>query len=175
MLAGLWSGQSAMAVDGGTGVYLLGKRGPLAAFVPKPGWYVTNDVYNYDAGSSDYLPLGDRVVRQADVQALIDIVQLTYVTDLTVFGGRLAFSGVLPYGRVEVGGRGEIDLSDGSPVARGQSESATGFGDPALGAALGWKNRMEGDAVFLTLSMPLYIKTKPNEDQDWSQPEGGSQ
>jgi len=34
---------------------------------------------------------------------------------------------------------------------------------------------MEGDAVFLTLSMPLYIKTKPNEDQDWSQPEGGSQ
>ncbi len=141
MLAGLWAGQSAMAADGGTGVYLLGKRGPLAAFVPKPGWYLTNDVYYYDAGSSDYLPLGDRVVQQADVQALIDIVQLTYVTDLTVFGGRLAFSGVLPYGQVEVRGRGEINLPDGSPVSRGKSDSVTGFGDPALGAALGWKSR----------------------------------
>jgi hypothetical protein len=132
-----------MSADGGTGVYLLGKRGPLAAFVPKPGWYLTNDVHFYDAGSGDYLPLGDRVVQKADVQALINIAQLTYVTDLTAFGGRLAFSGVLPFGKVEVEGRGEIDLPDGTPIARGKSDSTTGLGDPALGAALGWKNRTD--------------------------------
>jgi len=36
-------GLPVMAADGGAGVYLLGKRGPLAAFVPKPGWYLTDD------------------------------------------------------------------------------------------------------------------------------------
>lgn len=35
MGAGLMT--TASAAEGGTGVYLLGKRGPLAAFVPKPG------------------------------------------------------------------------------------------------------------------------------------------
>lgn len=144
MLAGLWSGQSAMAVDGGTGVYLLGKRGPLAAFVPKPGWYLTDDVYFYDAGSSDFLPLGDRLVQKADVEALINIAQFTVVTDATLWGGRLAFSGVLPYGRVEVQARGEVELPDGTPAARKKKDSVTGIGDPAFGAALGWKNR-EGD------------------------------
>mgnify|MGYP000561979466 CR=1 FL=1 len=37
------AGQGALAADGGAGVYLLGKRGPLAAFLPKPGWYLTDD------------------------------------------------------------------------------------------------------------------------------------
>ncbi len=41
------------ADDGGKSVYLLGKRGPLAAFVPKPGFYLSNDVYSYDGSSSD--------------------------------------------------------------------------------------------------------------------------
>lgn len=133
-----------LAADGGAGVYLLGKRGPLAAFVPKPGWYFTDDVYFYDAGSSDFLPLGDRLVQKADAEALINIAQFTLVTDATVWGGRLAFSGVLPYVRVEVQARGEVELPDGTPVARKKRDSVTGIGDPAFGAALGWKNR-EGD------------------------------
>jgi len=101
-------GLPVMAADGGAGVYLLGKRGPLAAFVPKPGWYLTDDLYFYDAGSSDFLPLGDRLVQKADAEALINIAQFTFVTDATILGGRLAFSGVLPYGRVEVNARGEV-------------------------------------------------------------------
>jgi hypothetical protein len=137
-------GLPVMAADGGAGVYLLGKRGPLAAFVPKPGWYLTDDLYFYDAGSSDFLPLGDRLVQKADAEALINIAQFTFVTDATILGGRLAFSGVLPYGRVEVNARGEVGLPDGTPVARKKTDSVTGIGDPAFGAALGWKNR-EGD------------------------------
>lgn len=140
----LLSGQASLAADGGTGVYLFGKRGPLAAFVPKPGWYLTDDVYFYDAGSSDFLPLGDRLVQKADAEALLNIAQITVVTDATIWGGRLAFSGVLPYGRVEVQARGEVELPDGTPVARNKTDSVTGIGDPVFGAALGWNNR-EGD------------------------------
>ncbi|MGL6223017.1 MAG: transporter, partial [Steroidobacteraceae bacterium] len=52
----------AEAAEGGTGNYLLGKRGPRAAFVPKPGWYLTNDVIALEADRSELTPLGDRVV-----------------------------------------------------------------------------------------------------------------
>jgi hypothetical protein len=134
-------GNSAVAADGGTGVYLLGKRGPLAAFVPKPGWYLTDDVYYYGAGSSDYLPLGGRIAQKADVQALINIAQFTWVADTALLGGRLALSAVLPFGQVEVSAHGQVALESGSVVSAGKSDSATGMGDPALGASLGWKKR----------------------------------
>ena len=97
-------------------MYLLGKRGPLAAFLPKPGWYVTDDVYYYNASSSDFLPLGDRLVQDADVDALINIAQFTWITDLGLAGGRLAVSAVLPYGRVEVNARGAVELPDGTVI-----------------------------------------------------------
>jgi hypothetical protein len=142
----LWflAGQGALAADGGAGVYLLGKRGPLAAFLPKPGWYLTDDVYFYDASSDDFLPLGDRLAQDVSADALINIAQLTWITDLNLVGGRLAISAVLPYGTVDVKAKGRVLLPDGSQVDRGIQDSATGVGDLALGAALGWKHR-DGD------------------------------
>lgn len=122
-------------------MYLLGKRGPLAAFLPKPGWYLTNDLYHYDASNNEFLPLGDRFVQKAEANALVNIAQLTWITDISLAGGRLAVSAVLPYGRVEVTGRGAVLLPDGTEIARGVEDSVTGMGDPAVGAALGWKRR----------------------------------
>ena len=106
----------AHADDGGKSVYLLGKRGPLAAFVPKPGFYLSNDVYYYDASSSDLLPFGgDRLVQDVSAQALMDIPQFTWVTDVSVAGGRLAFSLLTPFGKLDVDGKGTVDLPNGSP------------------------------------------------------------
>jgi len=82
---------TADAAEGGAGVYLLGKRGPLAAFVPKPGWYLTNDVFYLTGDRSELTPLGDRLVGDVDAEALINIAQLTWVADTTILGGRLAF------------------------------------------------------------------------------------
>ena len=138
----LWGlAPGALAVDGASSVYLLGKRGPLAAFVPKPGWYLTNDVYFYDAGTGEVLPLGDLLVAEADAQALINIAQFTWVSQWSVGGGRLGFSGVLPFGNLEVDAAGSVTGSTGAPLDVGLSDSVTGFGDPAVGAALGWKRR----------------------------------
>ena len=75
ILTGLAS--TADAAEGGAGVYLLGKRGPLAAFVPKPGWYLTNDVFLLNADRSELTPLGDRIVGNVDAEALINIAQFT--------------------------------------------------------------------------------------------------
>lgn len=38
---------ASFAVEGAKSLYLLGKRAPLAGLIPKPGWYVTNDIYLY--------------------------------------------------------------------------------------------------------------------------------
>ena len=133
--------KSALAAEGGAGVYLLGKRGPLAAFLPKPGWYVTDDVYYYDASSDDCLPLGDRIAQDADAQALLNIAPFTWITDSALGNGRLGFSAVIPYGRLEVKGRGAVFLPDGTEIARGIKDSDTGFGDPTVAASLGWKHR----------------------------------
>ena len=66
VLAALISGLAACgvtcAVEGGGSNYLLGMKGPLAAFVPKPGVYLTNNVFYYDAGRDNLTPLGNRLV-----------------------------------------------------------------------------------------------------------------
>ena len=54
-VACLWG--NAYAVEGGKSLYLLGKRGPLAGLIPKPGWYVTDDLYYYDGDSNQEIPI----------------------------------------------------------------------------------------------------------------------
>jgi hypothetical protein len=132
---------AAEAAEGGTGVYLLGKRGPLAAFVPKPGWYLTNDVFFLSADSSEVTPFGDRIAGDVDAEVLINVAQVTWVADTTVLGGRLAFSGVLPYGNVDVTASAAVEGPGGIQLGTTIDDSVTGFGDPVLGGSLGWKKR----------------------------------
>jgi hypothetical protein len=131
----------ARAVEGGGSNYLLGMRGPLAAFVPKPGTYLTNNVYYYDAGRSGLTPIGDRVVGDVSAEALMNIAQFSWVTDVTLLGGRLAFSGLLPFGTIDVGANVALQ----APARTVQdSDNVTAFGDPVVGASVGWKHR-DGD------------------------------
>jgi len=146
----------ARAVEGGGSNYLLGMRGPLAAFVPKPGVYLTNNVYYYDASRSDLTPIGDRVVGNISAKALMNIAQFSWVTDVPVLGGRLAFSGVLPYGNIKVGGDVELQAP---AFAVKKSDEVTALGDPAVGASVGWKHR-DGDkfrawSVYSSLFIPV--------------------
>jgi len=147
------------ADDGGSSVYLLGKRGPLAAFVPKPGFYFTNDVYWYDASSSNLLPFGHRIVQDVSAQALMNIPQFTWVTDVALGGGRLAFSALVPFGKLDVTGRGTIQLQGGGAPSIKLSDSDSGFADPVLGASVGWKHR-DGDrfrawSVYSSVWVPI--------------------
>ena len=150
---------AAEAAEGGAGVYLLGKRGPLAAFVPKPGWYLTDDVFYLTGDRSELTPLGDRIVGNVDAEALINIAQLTWVADTTILGGRLAVSAVLPYGNVDVTAGGTVAGPGGIEIGRTLNDSVTGIGDPAVGSSLGWKKRT-GDkfrawSTYASVSVPV--------------------
>ena len=152
----LLAGSDAQAVEGGGSNYLLGMRGPLAAFVPKPGVYLTDNVYYYDAGRSDLTPVGDRLVGNISAEALMNIAQISWVTDVSVLGGRLAFSGLLPYGNLKVGGNVAVPVA---PFTIKDSDEVTALGDPVLGASVGWKHR-DGDkfrawSVYSSLFIPV--------------------
>jgi hypothetical protein len=146
----------AQAVEGGGSNYLLGMRGPLAAFVPKPGTYLTNNVFYYDAGRSDLTPIGDVLVGDVSAEALMNIAQFSWVTDVSVLGGRLAFSGLLPFGNLEVGGNVELQAP---ALTVEQSDDVTALGDPVVGSSVGWKHR-DGDkfrawSVYSSLFIPV--------------------
>jgi hypothetical protein len=134
----------AHAVEGGGSNYLLGMRGPLAAFVPRPGWYLTNNVYYYDAGRDDLAPIGNRVVGDISAEALMNIAQVSWVTDATLLGGRVALSGLLPFGNLDVGGDVLLQVPGGGTMTRAQSDEVTAIGDPVIGGSVGWKRR-DGD------------------------------
>jgi hypothetical protein len=151
--------RGALAVDGGKSAYLLGKRGPLAAFIPKPGVYLSNDIYDYDGSYGGAIPVGGRLATDVTADALMDIPQFTWVTDFSVAGGRLAIVAVVPIGTLDVKARGAVQMENGTEISRGISDTDSGFGDPVLGGSLGWKNR-DGDkfrawSVYSSVFIPV--------------------
>ncbi len=137
----MWS--TAHAVEGGRSLYLLGKRGPLAGLIPKAGWYITDDVYYYNADTDQKLPIAGVVGQNVSADVLANILQLTRISETFIGDARLALGVVIPYLHSEVA----ADVSatyKGIPVGATISDDTTAFGDPAVAASLGWRHR-DGD------------------------------
>ena len=141
LAASVLCGAPALATDGGASLYLLGKRGPVAGLIPKPGLYLTNDVYYYDASADAQLPLGGQVSSGVDAEALVNIAQLTWVTDTVLGDARLAIGALLPYGDVDVTAAASTPAGGGLTAAK--SDSTTAVGDLAVAASLGWRQRVD--------------------------------
>ena len=134
---------NAHAVEGGKSLYLLGKRGPLAGLIPKPGLYLTDDIYYYSAKREGLLPISGSVNNNITADALMNLLQLTWVTDKVLNDARLAVAFLFPYGNIEVGADAAVQ-TPGIQKGASRTDDVTDFGDPVLGASLGWKNR-DGD------------------------------
>lgn len=131
VVAGLPVATGAGAAEGGAGFYLLGSRGPMAGFTPPPGVYFQNDTYVYSGQASVPLELGGRLVAEVDATLLANLATTLWVTPVEVAGGNLALTVTLPIGGPDVEGRIE-------PSPFRTSDSTFTFGDPVLGAFLGW-------------------------------------
>ncbi|MFC0220429.1 transporter [Pseudochelatococcus lubricantis] len=129
------------AAENGVGMYLLGSRGPMAGFLPPPGFYVQNDFYFYDgdlsAGKS--FPAGGRVVSDVKAQARTNLLSGTWVLPHEVLGGNVAIGAILPFGRTGVTAGLDVDAPRlGIDAYRSLRDKATVFGDPVATASLGW-------------------------------------
>ncbi len=150
---------SAHAAEGGKSLYLLGKRGPLAGLIPKPGWYYTNDVYVYSGDTDQEIPIAGLLNQGVSADAVVNIAQMTWITDTKLGNSRLALGMVLPYGNVEVSADATATTPGGTTLGAGISDELTAFGDPAVAASLGWRYR-DGDLfrawnVYSSLFIPV--------------------
>ena len=147
------------AAEGGKSLYLLGKRGPLAGLIPKPGWYYTNDVYVYSGDTSQEIPIAGLLNQGVSADAVANLAQLTRITDTKLGNARLALGMVIPFGHVEVSADATAITPGGTTLGAGVSDNTTAFGDPAVAASLGWR-RKEGELfrawnVYSTLFIPV--------------------
>lgn len=133
--------QVVQAAENGTGFYLLGGRGPMAGYLPPPGFYFESDTYSYDAklDARKSLPAGGRLIANVRSQARADFLNGTWVTPWEAFGGNFALGAVLPVGRVAVSAGVEFDSPrTNTVIGRSLRDKATMVGDPVLSATWGW-------------------------------------
>lgn len=128
------------AAENGVGLYLLGSRGPMAGYLPPPGFYLQNDVFFYDGKSSGSkrFPAGGQIVANVEGQSWADFLTASWVLPADILGGNLSVGAILPYGRPHVMANIGIDPV-GPLVFRGsKTDKAWIFADPVAMAILGW-------------------------------------
>ena len=141
MLALVTAGvQTAPAVEGGAGFYLLGSRAHFSGVLPGPGGYFSNDLYIYDGSASVNFPIGELVLDGGlEATAVVDMMTALQVLPVQFLGGTLAVGLTLPVGWQEVSAAGNVLGPSGVPIG-GFDTSDDDFqvGDPVLVASLGW-------------------------------------
>jgi hypothetical protein len=153
---------SAMAVEGGSGAYLLGSRDILAGIVPPPGFYFGNDVI-YITGHLDGLSIGGAVATDVSLTAIVDKMAATYSTGTKLLGGRFALSMQLPVASI----KGDFDLQSVSGVPVGPfslSDRQFGLGDLSIIPMLGY----DSGNLHFNLSAPIYLPTGQYSDATFS-------
>ncbi len=125
-----WS-HAAFAAEGGSGVYLLGLRTTGAGITPPPGIYISEQIFSYHGEIKGSLPTeGGPVTASAEVNPLVNIPTLQWVTPIEIFGGRLGLSATTPFGRVAIkANAGPLSIED----------SITTFADPTVTSFIGWR------------------------------------
>jgi hypothetical protein len=121
----------AYAAEGGSGVYLLGFRGPAAGVTPPPGIYFNNQTYFYFGDVNVNFDLAnDDVAVNVDADVILDLPTALWVTSADVLGGNLGFALTVPFGYV--------NLSAQLVSLASVSDDVFTVGDPFASAFVGW-------------------------------------
>ncbi len=129
----------AFAAEAAGGTYLLGGKQEMAGFLPPPGVYVIDSNYLYSGRANGDFQFGG-VTLSGDVEADVfyAIPTLLWVAPQTVLGGNLALSATAPIGWKDIRADASLTGPGGNVISANIDESDLAFGDPVLGAILGW-------------------------------------
>jgi hypothetical protein len=141
---------SALAVEGGTGAYLLGSRDILSGIVPPPGDYLSGD-FVLQQGNVGFVALGG--IPFSDVSTDVWLLKLnaTRSFDASLWGGRPMLTVTLPIAGPELTFSGALLTGASGSI----SDDVTGFGDITVTPAVGWN---EG-AHFWQVNASIYLPT----------------
>ncbi len=132
---------TAHATEGGTSLFIPGLHGPMAGFVPPPGFYFETDLYSYSGRltAGTRTQIGGAVLGQVRVEARAGFLTPTWVTPVEILGGNLAFAATLPVGIPRVSAGAVIAAPRLGRVFGLSARDATfNVGDPVLTALIGW-------------------------------------
>jgi len=135
----LAASSQAVAVEGAGGIYLLGSKTSMAGMVPPPGTYLQNMNYVYSGDASSTLEFAGLTISGGiDATAYYNLTTALWVAPGNVFGGSLALSLTAPIGWKDVSAGVSLTGPGGAIIGGGLQDDETKFGDPVLGATVGW-------------------------------------
>jgi len=141
ILAGLAVAHEAKATEGGASLYLPGFHGPMAGFLPPPGFYFETDLYSYSGrlSANAQTQIGGAVLARTKVEARAGFITPTWVTPIEIFGGNLAFAASLPVGIPRVSAGAIISAPRfGRTIGASARDATFNIGDPIVSAIVGW-------------------------------------
>lgn len=137
------------AAEMGFSIYPLGSMAFEAGAVPPPGLYVTTAVGYYTGNIGGNLPIGGVVAVDAKAKVFSSSLNILYVPQKEVLGGRLGFSVNAPSGHMNLDAQAVI-----GPLDVSRSVSGWGFGDTSLKAQLGWTHGSFNHMVYVMGVLP---------------------
>ncbi|WP_244544406.1 MULTISPECIES: transporter [unclassified Beijerinckia] len=132
---------SAQATEGGASLFLPGLHGPMAGFVPPPGFYFETDFFAYSGrlSATKQTQVGGAVLANVQVDVRAAFLTPTWVTPYKIFGGDLGFAISLPVGVPRVSAGALIAAPRfGRLFNLGLSDATFNIGDPIVTSFIGW-------------------------------------
>ena len=148
-IAATWGSSGSLAVEGGTGAYLLSSRDLMAGYLPPPGTYILND-FIYINGSAPVLSLGGAIVSQPDIDVMLYKFSATEVFNGRFLGGSFGVNVNIPLAQANM--KADTFVKD-SPFTL--KDDQFGLGDTTITPMVGWH---DGN-LHTTASLSFYIPT----------------
>ena len=111
----------------------------MAGFLPPPGVYLQDTNLFYSGQTNGTLSfVGLTIAGGVDADVFYNLPTLLWVMPQKILGGNLALSATTPVGWKDVSAGLSLTGPGGTAVSANISDDDTAFGDPVLGATLGW-------------------------------------
>lgn len=147
-----------MAVEGAKGFYLLGSKTSMSGLIPPPGTYVQNVKYSYSGDTKAAVDIaGLTILGGVKAKVFFDLPSAIWVAPGQLFGGSLALNLTTPIGYTKV----QANAATTGRAATRRSND-TDFGDPVIGASLGWHSGNWHWNIGALLNVPLGFWQKKN-------------
>ncbi len=145
------------ADEGGTGFWLPGQFGSLAAVQSAPGWSVGLIYYHASQSGdadSEFAPAG-RITLGLDVEQDLLLVVPNYVFQGDIWGGQASLSVAGIYASVDVGVDATLTGPNGNTLSGSENESLTSVGDLFPSFALRWNYGVHNTMTYVMLGVPV--------------------
>ena len=128
----------------------------MAGYLPGPGIYGSLSNYGYSGSANiDYQNAGVTVSGDIDAKAYLPLPTMLWVVKPKVAGGNLAFSVTTPIGYKKVSADALLTTPRGNQLAVDFGRDNWAFGDPVLGATLGWHSGKLHYSIATLVNVPV--------------------